>query len=72
MPPQPQSQSVLVTRTVLWIAISSFFIFINARHLLASRAAGLHPTTWVYAQLALWCVALAFWLYTGWRDWTRR
>ena len=71
MPSRTQSPAALVTRTVLWIAISSIFIFVNVRRVVAFHAAGLRPTVWVYAQLALWCVALFFWLYTGWRDWTR-
>lgn len=71
--PQPRrSPAALVTRTVLWIVVSSVFVFWNARRLIAFHAAGLRPTTWAYAQLGLWCVALLFWLYTGWRDWTRR
>ena len=67
-----QSAAALVSRTVLWIVISSGFILWNVRRLGEFRALGLRPTTWAYAQLGLWCVALVFWLYTGWRDWTRR
>jgi hypothetical protein len=71
--PQPRpSPAALVTRTVLWIVISSVFIFSNLRRIAAFRAANLAPTIWAYAQLGLWCVALVFWLCTGWRDWTRR
>ena len=69
--PNP-APTAFVARTILWIVLSSGFALWNLRRLAAIRAAGFRPSTWAYAQLALWCLALAFWLYTGWRDWTRR
>ena len=71
--PQPvPARSAFVVRTVLWIIISTVFLIWNARRISLARAAGLHITPWAYLQLAIWCLALVFWLYTGWRDWTRR
>ncbi len=71
MPATRQTPAALVTRTVVWIVISSFFLYVNLKKISEAHAAHLVPTPWVYVQLALWSVALLFWLYTGWRDWTK-
>jgi membrane protein YdbS with pleckstrin-like domain len=70
--PQPQSPAVLVTRTILWIVLASLFLLRNVNLVRTAHLAGRTPSAWVFAQLTLWAVALVFWLYTGWRDWTRR
>ena len=72
MPPTRPTTAVLVARTILWIVLSSLFLVRNLNLLHRAQAAGQANLSWLYIQLALWSFALIFWLYTGWRDWTRR
>ena len=55
----------LGARAVLWVVVSLLFLVVDSLKLARFRAAGLHASWFLWAQLAVWAVVLVFWGYTG-------
>jgi len=71
-PKTGRSGASVIVRSIVWIVVSSFFVFRAGRIISVRHSVGLGSGWWLWGQVVVWSAAMLFWLVAGWRDLSHR
>lgn len=71
-PKARRSGASVIVRSIVWIVVSSFFVFRAGRIIYVRHELGLMSGWWLWGQVVVWSAALLFWVVAGWRDLSHR
>jgi hypothetical protein len=61
----------MLVASAVWVLVCALFGDQNWHKLAHLRSAGQDVSQWRYAEVAMWMVALLFWIWNGWKSWRR-